>query len=453
MQQFKSRLTRIKTLIEAKLPDGPDVYGYPGVNKEMLLITCGDMYTLAEKIETKDESQEFEIIVLKRFEGKIHEALKKFLETDAGSGKEKERFDEFLDKLSKLYEKTKQVYFIVNKDGLRDDLAIQALHQQVEALQAKKIEYETLIDSLRVQAEEATARSAEIEKALEEASESIDSQAAECAAATEAIQKNLTETTQWHEDISKTYSKMDGWDSEVQESMNATKANESETATLLRQLKTAGAELSDATLKSSTLATETRQVHGQNKELIEEIQNTLGDANRVGMAASFKDQMVAMKTAQDQWKWTFIATLGVLIVVSFSIVVAHMLDGASSWQSVLARLAMVTPILWLAWFSVRQYGFANRVREDYTYKYASAMAYEGYKKAVREADPGLEKALVEVAIVNMAQNPVRLYDPKDSDHSSPISEFFDKVFGRVKTVRATVNQNGASAEADMTVGK
>ena len=105
------------------------------------------------------------------------------------------------------------------------------------------------------------------------------------------------------------------------------------------------------------------------------------------------------------------------------------------------------------WFSVRQYGFANRVSEDYTYKYASAMAYEGYKKAVREADPGLEKALVEVAIVNMAQNPVNLYDPKDSDHSSPLSELFDKVFGRVKTVRASVSQNGAMAEADLTAGK
>ena len=134
MKQFKSMLTRFKGQINDKLPDGPDVYGFPGVNKSMLMRTCDDMYTLAEKIETKDESQEFEIIVLKRLEAKLHGSLKKFLDEDAGSGREKDKFDDFLDKFSKLYEKTKQVYFIVNKDGLRDDIEIQNLRTQITAL-------------------------------------------------------------------------------------------------------------------------------------------------------------------------------------------------------------------------------------------------------------------------------------------------------------------------------
>jgi len=449
MQQFKSKLTRIKNLIESKLPDGADVYGYQGVNKSMLLRTCNDIYLLAEKIETKDESQEFEIIVLKRFESRIHEALKKFLVDVAGSGEEKERFDDFLDKLSKLYEKTKQVYFIVNKDGLRDDMEIQGLRDQIAALQIKKTEFEALIEDLRAQSEIATTRATDIENALNETTEVIDKQADKCGEATKAIQSSLGEIENWHKEISNTYAKMEGWDEDVQGSLNAVKANESATEEILRQLKAGVSELDAATKKSSALTTETDLVHGQNQELVKEIQNTLGDANRVGMAASFKDQMAAMKTTQNQWKWTFVGTLGFFVTVSATIIVAHLFDGASTWQSVLARLAIVTPIIWMGWFSARQYGFANRVREDYTYKFSSAMAYEGYKKAVREADPGLEKALVEVAIMNMAQNPVRLYSPKDSDHATPLSEFFDKALGRVKSVKASVNKDGASTETEM----
>ena len=449
MRQFKSTLTRLKNSIVEKLPEGPDVYGFQGVTKVMLVKTCDDMHALAGFIETKDESQEFEIIVLKRLEAKLSTTLKKFLDEDAGSGREKEKFDEFLDKFSKLYEKTKQVYFIVNKDGLRDDMEIQTLREQIVALTSQKDEYESLIGELREKSENATAQAAEVERTLGEAYNNIDERVTNSQAASTAIQAALEAVTEWHKKIDETYNKMEGWDSDIEATNTSASENLRLTKELMEQLEKGTSGLNEAVHQSAALTTETNQIHESNQELIREIQETLGDANRVGMAASYKVQMHAMERTMGQWKWTFMGTLGGFALVSIGIIVWHLFGDNSTWGATLTRFGMTAPLIWLAWFAVRQYGFANRVREDYTYKYATAMAYEGYKKAVREAAPDLEKALIEVAIMNMAENPVRLYSPRDSDHATPFSEMVDKLFGRVKKLNGKVGHDGVSAEAEL----
>ena len=51
--------------------------------------------------------------------------------------------------------------------------------------------------------------------------------------------------------------------------------------------------------------------------------------------------------------------------------------------------------------------------------------------------------------MNMAQNPVRLYRPKESDHASPFSELFEKIFGRIKGEKVAVNPAGVAGEANL----
>ena len=447
MKQFKSMLTRFKGQINDKLPEGPDVYGFSGVNKSMLMRTCDDMYALAEKIETKDESQEFEIIVLKRLEAKLHGSLKKFLEEDAGSGREKDKFDDFLDKFSKLYEKTKQVYFIVNKDGLRDDVEIQNLRSQIEALTAKKAEYEEIILKVEGQALAATARAQEIENALKVTTAGIMSEAAASTTAATAVQTAHADVMIKSNEIATAHGNVVKWESNIESTSDASQAALNLANGLVNDLKLGIEQLVSAATNSEALTAETAKTHDKNQKLIKEIQDTLGDANRKGMAGAYQLQMEKMAATQEQWKKVFLGTLGGFLALSIGIIAWHLLDNTVTWQSTLSRFAMSAPLVWLAWFAVRQYGFANRVREDYAYKYATAMAYEGYAKAVREAAPDLQKALIEVAIMNMAQNPVRLYSPKDSDHASPLSEMFEKVFGRVKSVKAS--SSGTTVEAEL----
>ena len=73
------------------------------------------------------------------------------------------------------------------------------------------------------------------------------------------------------------------------------------------------------------------------------------------------------------------------------------------------------------------------------------MAYEGHKKAARELeDANLEKALLEMSLFNMEQNPIRLF-AKDG-HATPINELFD----RVKRIKGKASSDGIEAEANFT---
>ena len=72
--------------------------------------------------------------------------------------------------------------------------------------------------------------------------------------------------------------------------------------------------------------------------------------------------------------------------------------------ALLYRLPVVAPVVWLAWFAAKQYGYASRLSEDYAYKAASAMAFEGYKR--ESTDDATKLKLLETAINNFGDNPM-----------------------------------------------
>ncbi|WP_421233997.1 hypothetical protein [Aeromonas jandaei] len=86
---------------------------------------------------------------------------------------------------------------------------------------------------------------------------------------------------------------------------------------------------------------------------------------------------------------------------------------------------MITPFLWLAWFSGRQYSHSNKLRQDYIYKSAIAMAYQGYKEESTEMGGDMHNKLLENIVEHFSDNPVRLYEKCDS--SSPLEELIKKL--------------------------
>lgn len=89
------------------------------------------------------------------------------------------------------------------------------------------------------------------------------------------------------------------------------------------------------------------------------------------------------------------------------------------------RLALVSPFIWLGWFSAKQYGYTARLREDYAYKEASAMSFEGYKREAGESSAEMLEKLLEVSINNFSDNPIRIYSGT-GNHASPLNELLDK---------------------------
>ncbi|MGL5071155.1 MAG: hypothetical protein ACRC61_07810, partial [Aeromonas salmonicida] len=80
---------------------------------------------------------------------------------------------------------------------------------------------------------------------------------------------------------------------------------------------------------------------------------------------------------------------------------------------------------WMAWFSGRQFGHASKLRQDYAYKSAVAMAYQGYKEEANGVGSDMHGRLLENIVLHFAENPVRLYDKCES--SSPLEEIINKI--------------------------
>lgn len=154
----------------------------------------------------------------------------------------------------------------------------------------------------------------------------------------------------------------------------------------------------------------------------EQVDELLGDANRTGMAASFTARREALLTPMWIWGVVFIGTLIGLSIIGLKYIEPLIVD--ANWEQIPAKLALTTPLIWLGWFAVKQYGFTTRLREDYAYKEASAKSFEGYKREAGQ-DPEMLKRLLETAIENLGQNPIRIYDGQNN-HGSPLQELLEK---------------------------
>ncbi len=153
------------------------------------------------------------------------------------------------------------------------------------------------------------------------------------------------------------------------------------------------------------------------------INDLLGDANRTGMAASFTTRKGELVAPMQAW----IAVFGASIAGLFYMGVTYLAPILSSgdWAQLPARLALTAPLVWLGWFAVKQYGYTSRLREDYAYKEASAKSFEGYKREAGELDKAMLNNLMETAIKNLGDNPIRIYSGHDN-HASPLQELLEK---------------------------
>lgn len=65
------------------------------------------------------------------------------------------------------------------------------------------------------------------------------------------------------------------------------------------------------------------------------------------------------------------------------------------------------------------------MREDYAYKTATSLSFEGYKREAGNVNPEMLENLVDTAIKNLGENPVRNYNGLEN-HSSPLHEILEK---------------------------
>lgn len=159
----------------------------------------------------------------------------------------------------------------------------------------------------------------------------------------------------------------------------------------------------------------------------DEIQEIIDDANRASMAGSFlkrKNEITRSIRLFDICTVIFLLSIVVILVCIFS---SSYNQDVFSLTLFFSKIPITLPLIWLAWLASRKSAYLTRIREDYAYKYSSAMAFEGYKKQVQEISPELQERLLEIAVKNLGDNPIRLYKDKIKHTPIDLDAFFDLI--------------------------
>lgn len=190
----------------------------------------------------------------------------------------------------------------------------------------------------------------------------------------------------------------------------------------------------------SKLADNTETLRGTLDQLIESAQehdNTIKDllprATSAGLAAAFEQKARDMRWPKVLWLSVFILSIaGLLTVGTYFGQELIQPDPAASVLAAVQRAPLFAPLIWLGWFSARQYGHVDRLQEDYTYKTAISRAFEGYKNQMEDlGDTNTNKALeqlCEQTIAILAKDPMRSYSRKPDE--VPSSSITNGLFGK-----------------------
>lgn len=409
MQTIRSSLTKLKSLVSKELPDEQDIFGYAGISKEMIIIFIDEAYNLSyalAEIEPK-----FEITILKRKISGLIEECKKYINDDIKGWNKEKRFDAFVNNLTSIREQIRLTYLVVIDKGLRTEVITNKILEDHKKLEDANKQYEEDVSNLKdISVEIAAAQeisetaSTKIKNNLELseiATKSISTYQNQSESSFGLITKFEDEIRQKREYIANISEKLSSLESKSKTTLDEIDASKSEIEAM-----------------SESLASQI----GINKDHQQEIQDTIESANRKGMAGSFKSRKDELDTPIRIWGSIFMTAIIVIFMIGYHLLSPYLSSSATVNEvDMLIKIALVSPFVWLAWMSVKQYGYLSRIQEDYAYKFASAMAFEGYKKQAKDIDEGLLRQLLAVSVENLSQNPIRLFSSKDN-HASPANE-------------------------------
>jgi hypothetical protein len=188
------------------------------------------------------------------------------------------------------------------------------------------------------------------------------------------------------------------------------------------QIKSTVEAINEAAESCAKSVSKARAEEKQSQELIEKIKDRADLINRKSLGGAYEAQKVALGITRRNWNIAFIFSLLALAVGSlFATSKAVAVSDAWTLTNVLIKVLPVSgALIWLAWYCASKAAAAEKVAEDYAFKVAAAISFEGYKKEV-EGDAELTKALLQKTIHTFGENPIRLY-PSGKQAHSPMEE-------------------------------
>jgi hypothetical protein len=181
-------------------------------------------------------------------------------------------------------------------------------------------------------------------------------------------------------------------------------------------------------------------LHEQYSEAFESlrqtIENLLPGATGAGLAKAFAERKETINKSLHLWKWSFGFGLGLTLLSAVCVLLfpdffrpreISVTDGQLIWilAVTIPKVAVLGAPLWLAGFSAKQLAVRFRLEEDYAYKEALSMSYEGYNKQMRNVpETGVSGVLASMVLAELSKSPVDLYEKRISTES-PVESITD----------------------------
>lgn len=402
MKSVKTALKNLKKLIDSKINKE-----YQWLDTITSVEIMQEIEQLCSSLDKFDEiNRPLEIAYAKYICLKLIKNLEKIITKERKSKQWLKRdILSFVAHLIKLRLTIKELYLIEVKGELRSEEERQAISADVTKIKANLSEHIALEEQLIEDKQELS---------------KLQSTLSTLQTAYEEVQEQAEQITEWHTELLP-----------IKDNLAA----DSDTAKkLLGNISTLANTAEQAKPKIEQYHKEIETMIKLFKKQKEEIQEIIEDANRASMAGSFKRQADDINT---KMKWADGFLIGSLIITAgislwgfnSSLITQTISDGqvqtTFDWIQFFAKSAISLPFLIVAWIKSKERAYLFRLREDYGYKYSSAMAFEGYRKQVQEQSPALEEQLLQIAVENLGANPTKVFE-KDLK-STPLETIIDGV--------------------------
>ena len=180
--------------------------------------------------------------------------------------------------------------------------------------------------------------------------------------------------------------------------------------------------------KNSEFESKRDTVLDQCDSILEKAKDSLAAAARAGLASSFEKRAAEYDEPREGWFFAFIVSLAAIFFIGTYYIFPEIRDikGLDRLFYVLSDVPLTLPFIWLAWFSALRFSQLGRLKEDYKFKVATALALDGYRKQAEGLSKDLEEKLLDLAITNFGENPLRLMTKESAKDAHPLAGILDK---------------------------
>jgi hypothetical protein len=182
-----------------------------------------------------------------------------------------------------------------------------------------------------------------------------------------------------------------------------------------------------------------QEQQSNNKNLFEQIERLLPGATSAGLAKAYQDMKESFDKPIKNWNQVFIGSILIMFISTFVSFVdigiikdnvttlflfKQMGDFESTLNSLLFKLPLYAPLIWLAVYASKRRSENQRLQQEYAHKEALSKSYVSYKMQIdelKQEDKKLLEKLLDSSIDTAAYNASESLDKKHGD-STPAQE-------------------------------